>query len=51
MQQQPQTRRTSGAKAIALDSRVILTRYRLLQLLGFLLAGGLAIVLHLIFGH
>jgi hypothetical protein len=53
MDRQSQVRRSSGAKAIALDSRKIIARYQLLkfQFLAALAAAGLAVGLHLIFGR
>ncbi len=53
MQQKQQVRPSSGAKAIALDKRAVLLRYRLLylQLLALLLSVGVALALHLIFGR
>ena len=53
MHMEKQPRRTSGAKAIALDSRKIVARYQLLkfQLLAALASAGLAVGLHLIFGR
>jgi len=50
MQQQPR-RTTSGAKAIALDPRVTLARYRLFQLVALLLTAGVSLGLHLLLGR
>jgi hypothetical protein len=43
-------RQSSGVKAIALDTRAMLIRYRL-QLLALLLSAAFALGLHLIFGR
>jgi hypothetical protein len=53
MDKQPQVRRSSGARAIAIDGREIIARYRILklQLLAAILAAGFALGLHLIFGR
>ena len=51
MQKQQYVRQNSGAKAIAIDNRVLLIRYRLLQLLAVLLTAATALGLHLIFAH
>ena len=53
MERQPQARRSSGAKAIALDGREIIARYRLvkLQLLAAIFSAAFALGLHLIFGR
>lgn len=51
MQGQQQVRRSSGAKAVALDTRAMLVRYRLLQVLALLLSVAFALGLHLIFGR
>jgi len=51
MHNQQQLRRSSGSKAIALDGRVALARYRLLQLLALVLTAASAIGLRIIFGH
>ncbi len=42
--------RSSGAKAIALDERATIARYRL-QLLALILTAGFALGLHIVFGH
>jgi hypothetical protein len=49
--QQQQVRRTSGSKAIAIDNRATIARYRLIQLLALILSAVFALGLHLIFGH
>jgi len=51
MQEQSRNRRSSGAKAIALDTRVLMARYRLLQLMALLLSAALAVGLHFIFAR
>ncbi len=53
MDKQAQVRRSSGARAIALDGREAIARYRLLkfQLLAAILSAGFAVGLHLIFGR
>jgi hypothetical protein len=53
MDKQPQVRRSSASKAIALDGRKIIARYHPLkfQLLAAILSAGLAVGLHLIFGR
>lgn len=43
-------RRSTGAKTVALDTRVLMLRYRL-QLLAILLSAALALGLHVIFGR
>jgi hypothetical protein len=50
MQRQP-ARPVSGAKAIALDERVTLARYRLFQLLALLLTAAFSLGLHFLFGR
>jgi hypothetical protein len=47
--QQRQKRSMSGAKAIALDEKVIFARYRLSLLLSVLGSATFALLLHLIF--
>jgi hypothetical protein len=47
--QQRQKRSTSGARAIALDQKIIFARYRLSILLSVLGSAAFALVLHLIF--
>jgi len=51
MQKQQYGRQNSGAKAIAIDNRALLVRYRLLQLLAVTLTAATAWGLHLIFAH
>ncbi len=47
----PVQRRSSGAKAVALDQRAALVRYRLLQLLAVIISAGFGVALHIVFGH
>lgn len=49
--QQPIKRSTSGAKAIALDTRIALARYRLYLLLSLLFSAAVALGLRVFFGH
>ncbi len=49
MQKEPYVRRTSGAKAIALDEKAMLVQHRLLQLLAVLLSAATALGLYQIF--
>ena len=51
MQKQNYVRESSGAKAVALDNRLILMRYRLLLLLTLILGTATALGLHYIFAH
>ena len=53
MDKRPQVRRSSGARAIALDGREIIARYRLVkfQLLAAIISAGFAVGLHIIFGR
>jgi hypothetical protein len=51
MQKQDYLEQKSGAKAIALDNRLLLTRIRLLQLLAVILSAVFALGLRLIFAH
>jgi hypothetical protein len=51
MQEQPRNRRTSGAKAVAIDPRALIVRYRLLQLFALILSAVLALGLHFIFAR
>jgi hypothetical protein len=53
MQRQPgrPERPVSGAKAIALDQRATLARYRLFQLLALLFTAAFSLGLHLLFGR
>ena len=48
---QKYVRQNSGAKAIAIDNRVMLARYRLLQLLAVILTAATALGIRLIFAH
>jgi hypothetical protein len=49
MQKQQPVRRSSGAKAIALDKKAVLAQYRLM--LAALLASGVALTLYQLFVH
>ena len=49
--QQPVQRRSSGAKAIAIDERATILRYRILQLVALLLSASFALGLRLVFWH
>ncbi|MFL5625271.1 MAG: hypothetical protein ACJ788_06695 [Ktedonobacteraceae bacterium] len=51
MQKQNYVRQSSGAKAVALDNRLLLMRYRLLQLLALILGAASALGLHFIFSR
>lgn len=51
MEKQQVNRPSGGNKAIALDARTILARYRLFQLLALILSAAFALGLHLIFGR
>ncbi|HYU72422.1 MAG TPA: hypothetical protein VEL31_07055 [Ktedonobacteraceae bacterium] len=51
MQKQNYVRESSGAKAVALDNRLLLMRYRLLLLLTLILGTATALGLHYIFAH
>jgi hypothetical protein len=51
MQKEHYVRQSSGAKAIAIDNRLLLAKYRLLQLLAILLGGATALGLHFIFAR
>ncbi len=51
MQEQNYVRQTSGTKAIAIDNRLLLLKYRLLQFLIIVLGAVTAIALHFIFAH
>ena len=51
MQEQNYVRQTSGTKAIAIDNRLLLLKYRLLQLVIVVLGGATAIALRFIFAH
>ena len=48
--EQKYVRQSSGAKAIVLDTRAMLLRYRL-QLIALLISAAFALGLHVIFGH
>jgi hypothetical protein len=51
MQKQDYVEQKSGAKAIALDNSILLTKIRLLQLLAVILSAAFALGLRLIFAH
>lgn len=51
MQNQKYVRQSSGAKAIAIDTRAELVKIRLLQLMAVILTAALASGLRLIFFH
>jgi hypothetical protein len=51
MQKPVYVQQKSGAKAIAIDNRVLLTKIRLLQLLTLILSAAFALGLHLIFAR
>jgi len=51
MQKQNYVRESSGAKAVALDNRLLLMKYRLLLLLTLILGTVTALGLHYIFAH
>ncbi|HTD20727.1 MAG: hypothetical protein ACJ8BW_18940 [Ktedonobacteraceae bacterium] len=51
MQKQNYVRQSSGAKAIAIDNRLLLMKYRLLQLLALILGAATALGLRFIFAH
>ena len=51
MQKQNYVRESTGAKAVALDNRLLLMRYRLLLLLTLILGTATALGLHYIFAH
>ena len=51
MQKQNYVRQSSGTKAIAIDNRLLLMRYRLLQLLALILGAATALGLRFIFAH
>ncbi len=51
MQKQDYVQRKSGAKAIALDNRLLVTKIRLMQLLALILSAAFALGLHLIFAR
>ncbi|HTI15616.1 MAG TPA: hypothetical protein VL461_13795 [Dictyobacter sp.] len=51
MQERQQPRSASGAKAIALDQKVLVARYRLYLFVSILLTAAFALGLHIIFGR
>jgi hypothetical protein len=51
MQKTRETRSTSGAKAIALDERAKMARYRLYLLISLLSSAGLAMLIHILLGR
>gem|GEM_PF-1137900 len=51
MQEQNYVQQKSGAKALALDDRIFLTKIRLLQLLALILSAAFALGLHQIFAR
>ncbi len=51
MQNPQSARRSSGAKALTIDERATLARYRVLLIVAVLLSAGFALGLHLVFGH
>jgi hypothetical protein len=51
MQKQDYVRQQSGAKAIALDDRLLQTKIRLYQLLALILSAAFALGLHLVFAR
>ncbi len=51
MEKQRVNRPSSGSKAIALDAKTALIRYRLFQLLALILSAAFALGLHFIFGR
>lgn len=51
MQKQNYVRQSSGTKAIAIDNRSLLMKYRLLQLLALILGAATALGLRFIFTH
>lgn len=51
MQKQTYVRQSNGSKAVALDNRVLLMKYRLLQLLALVVGAVTALGLHFIFAH
>jgi hypothetical protein len=51
MQKQNDVRRSSGAKAVALDNRLLLMKYRFLLLLTLILGTATALGLHYIFAR
>jgi hypothetical protein len=51
MQEQNYVQQKSGAKALALDDRIFLTKIRLLQLMALILSAAFALGLHQIFAR
>jgi hypothetical protein len=51
MQEQDNLQQKSGAKALTMDSRLFLTRIRILQFLALILSAAFALGLHLIFAR
>jgi hypothetical protein len=51
MQKQNDVRKPSGAKAVALDNRLLLLKYRLLLLMTLILGAVTALGLQYIFAH
>lgn len=51
MQAKNTSRQSSGSKAIALDERARIARYRLYLFLSLILSAAFALGLHVIFGH
>lgn len=51
MQEQDNVQQKSGAKALTMDSRLFLTRIRILQFLALILSAAFALGLHLIFAR
>lgn len=49
--QQQQARQSSGSRAIAIDERATLARYRFFQLLALLLSAAFALGLHVVIGR
>ena len=51
MRKEQTLRRSSGAKAIAIDQHAVTVRYHILQFLALLLSAAFALGLHVLFGH
>jgi hypothetical protein len=51
MQEQDYVKQKSGAMAITIDNRLLLTRIRILQFLALILSAAFALGLHLIFAR
>jgi hypothetical protein len=51
MQKQTYVRQSNGTQAIAIDNRLLLMRYRILQLVALILGAASAIGLHYIFAR